>query len=161
MMGILGIFVPVDGTEASEKKLAYVGIQELLENVAMGIEEKETEMREMDLSLSAKKAELIELEKTIRRRQKLLDLTSRVIRHNQAGGRKKNNGRKKGPGRRTNQLHDGSRRAGDSDCREGRRTRTTDHGGVHPLRTAGSAGLGRRDQHTGCHNQGMDDKTPQ
>jgi hypothetical protein len=33
----------------------------------------------MDMSLSTKRAELIELEKTIRRRQKLLDLTSREI----------------------------------------------------------------------------------
>jgi hypothetical protein len=79
MMGILSIFVPVDGAEASEKKLAFVGIQGLLENMAMGIEEKQTVMREMDLSLSVKKAELIELEKTIWRRQKLLDLTSREI----------------------------------------------------------------------------------
>jgi hypothetical protein len=51
----------------------------LLENVAMGIEEKQAEMQEMDLSLSTKRAELIEQEKTIRRRQKLLDLTSREI----------------------------------------------------------------------------------
>jgi hypothetical protein len=44
-MGVLGIFVPVrvNGAEASEKKLTYVGIQGLLENVAMGIEEKQAE----------------------------------------------------------------------------------------------------------------------
>ncbi len=69
----------MNGAEADEKKLAYDGLQGLLENVAMGIEEKQAEMLEMDLSLSIKRAELIELEKTIRRRQKLLDLTSREI----------------------------------------------------------------------------------
>jgi hypothetical protein len=36
-------------------------------------------MREMDRSLSVKRTELIEREKTIRRRQMLLDLTSREI----------------------------------------------------------------------------------
>jgi hypothetical protein len=36
-------------------------------------------MREMDLSLSAKRMELLELEKTIRRRQTPLDLMSREI----------------------------------------------------------------------------------
>jgi hypothetical protein len=45
----------------------------------MGIEEKQMEMREMDRSLSAKRMELIELEKTVWRRQMLLDLTSREI----------------------------------------------------------------------------------
>jgi chromosome segregation ATPase len=79
MMGILVIFVPVNGAKAEEKKAAYYGLKGLLENLAMGIDEKQAEMREMDLSLSAKRAELIELEKTIRRRQKLLDLTSREI----------------------------------------------------------------------------------
>ncbi len=43
MMGILGILMPADGTEVKEKKLAYEGIQGLLENVAMGIEEKQAE----------------------------------------------------------------------------------------------------------------------
>ncbi len=38
-------------------------------SVVMGIEEKQAEMREMDQNLSAKRMELIELEKTIRRRQ--------------------------------------------------------------------------------------------
>jgi hypothetical protein len=71
--------MPADGTEVKEKRLAYEGIQGLLENVAMGIEEKQAEMRKMDQSLSAKKMELIELEKTIRRRQMLLDLMSREI----------------------------------------------------------------------------------
>jgi hypothetical protein len=35
--------MPADGTEVKEKKLAYEGIQGLLENVAMGIEEKQAE----------------------------------------------------------------------------------------------------------------------
>jgi SUMO ligase MMS21 Smc5/6 complex component len=35
----------------------------------MGIEKKQAEMREMDQNLSAKRMELIELEKTIWRRQ--------------------------------------------------------------------------------------------
>jgi hypothetical protein len=34
MMGILGHFVPADRTEVKEKRLAYEGIQGLLENVA-------------------------------------------------------------------------------------------------------------------------------
>ncbi len=72
MVGILGIILPGGGARAEGKKAAYDGLQGLLENVAMGIEEKQAEMREMDASLSAKRAELIELEKTIRRRQKLL-----------------------------------------------------------------------------------------
>jgi hypothetical protein len=79
MMGILSIFMPENGARAEEKRAAYNGLQGLLENVAMGIEEKQAKMREMDLSLSTKRAKLIELEKTIRRRQKLLDLTSREI----------------------------------------------------------------------------------
>jgi chromosome segregation ATPase len=45
----------------------------------MGIKEKQAEMKEMDASLSTKRTELMELEKTIRQRQKLLDLTSREI----------------------------------------------------------------------------------
>ncbi len=79
MMGTFGIFVPADGTEVHEKRLVYEGIQGLLENVAMGIEEKQAEMREKDKSLSAKRMELTELEKTIQRRQMLLDLTSKEI----------------------------------------------------------------------------------
>jgi hypothetical protein len=50
MMGTFGIFVPADGTEVNEKRLVYEGIQGLQENVAMGIEEKQAEMREMDKS---------------------------------------------------------------------------------------------------------------
>jgi hypothetical protein len=79
MMGILRIFVPADRTGVNEKKLTYEGIQGLLENVAMGIEEKQAEMREMDQILSTKRMEQIELEKTIRRRQTLLDLKLREI----------------------------------------------------------------------------------
>jgi chromosome segregation ATPase len=79
MMGILSIFIPENGARAEEKRAAYDRLQGLLENMARGIEEKQAEMREMDLSLSTKRAELIELEKTIRRRQKLLNLTSREI----------------------------------------------------------------------------------
>jgi hypothetical protein len=77
MLGILCVIMPGSEAGAEEKKVAYNGLQGLLENVAMGIEEKQAEMREMDPSLSAKRAELIELEKIIRRRRKLLDLTSR------------------------------------------------------------------------------------
>jgi hypothetical protein len=47
MMGILSIFVPVNGAKADEKKAAYDGLQnkkKLLENMAMGIEEKQAEM---------------------------------------------------------------------------------------------------------------------
>jgi hypothetical protein len=45
----------------------------------MEIEVKQADMREMDQSLSTKRMELIELEKTIQRRKMLLDLTSREI----------------------------------------------------------------------------------
>jgi hypothetical protein len=79
VLGILGIFLPESKASMEEKKAAYDGLQRLLENVAMGIEEKQAEMQEMDASLSTQRAELIELEKTIRRRQKLIDLTSREI----------------------------------------------------------------------------------
>jgi hypothetical protein len=72
MMGMLSIFMPGNGARAEERRAAYNGLQGLLKNVAMGIEEKQAEMREMNLSLSTKRAELIELEKTILRRQKLL-----------------------------------------------------------------------------------------
>jgi hypothetical protein len=77
MLGILSVFVPQSGASTVEKKAAYDGLQGLLESVAMGIEEKQTEMEDMDASLSTKRKELMELEKTIRRKQKLLDLTSR------------------------------------------------------------------------------------
>ncbi len=77
MLGILSVFMPQSGASAVEKKAAYDGLQGLLESVAMGIKEKQAKMKEMDISLSTKRTELMELEKTIRRRQKLLDLTSR------------------------------------------------------------------------------------
>jgi hypothetical protein len=79
MLGILGVILTGSEASAEGKKSVYDGLQGLLENVAMGIEEKQVEMREMDASLSAKRAELIEHEKTIRRRQKLLDLTNREV----------------------------------------------------------------------------------
>jgi hypothetical protein len=50
MMGTFSIFVPADGTEVNEKRLVYEGIQGLQENVAMGIEEKQAEMREINKS---------------------------------------------------------------------------------------------------------------
>jgi hypothetical protein len=75
MILMMGTLASAVGTEAREKRSAYEGIQGLLESVAMGIEEKQMEMREMDRSLSAKRMELIELEKTVWRRQMLLNLT--------------------------------------------------------------------------------------
>jgi hypothetical protein len=97
IMGILGIFVPADGTGVNKKKLAYQGIQGLLENVVIGIEEKQAEMREMDQILSTKRMEL-----TIRRRQTLLDLTSReieegMLRLKEEKRRKKRSGKKSQP----------------------------------------------------------------
>jgi hypothetical protein len=56
MLGILVILAPVGstGTEGPEarKKLVYDGIQGLFEGVAMGIEEKQFEMKEMDKNMS-------------------------------------------------------------------------------------------------------------
>jgi hypothetical protein len=79
MMGILSTLASAERMEAREKKPAYEGIQGLLESVAMGILEKQMDMKEMDKNLSAKKVELTKLEKTIRRRQMLQYLTSREI----------------------------------------------------------------------------------
>jgi SUMO ligase MMS21 Smc5/6 complex component len=70
MLSILSAFMSGGKASTEEKKAAYDGLQGLLESMAMGIEEKHAEMREMDASLSSKRAELIELEKTIWRRQK-------------------------------------------------------------------------------------------
>jgi hypothetical protein len=58
MLGILGILTPVESTGTGGKKLAYDGLQGLLESVAMGIAEKQLEMREMDKNMSIKKMEL-------------------------------------------------------------------------------------------------------
>jgi hypothetical protein len=44
MMNILGTFMAANGARAEEKKAAYNGLLGLLENVAMGIEEKQAEM---------------------------------------------------------------------------------------------------------------------
>jgi hypothetical protein len=50
-LGILGTLAPMgsEGTEGPEarRELVYDGIQGLLEGVAMGIEEKQSEMKEM------------------------------------------------------------------------------------------------------------------
>jgi hypothetical protein len=61
MLGILGVLVSAKGAEAGGKRPAYEGIQRLLESVAMGIEEKQSEIREMDQNISAKKMEVTEL----------------------------------------------------------------------------------------------------
>jgi hypothetical protein len=69
MLSLLGILAPQ--TEASvAKRTDCDGLQSLLEGVATGLELMES---------IAMGVELIELEKTIQRRQMLLNLTSRVI----------------------------------------------------------------------------------
>ncbi len=70
MLGLLSVLAPQGRASAAEKKADYDGLQSLLENVATGMELVESVAMGM---------ELVELEKTIRRRQKLLDLTSKVI----------------------------------------------------------------------------------
>jgi hypothetical protein len=98
----------------------------------------------MDLSLSTKRAELIELEKTIRRRQKLLDLTSREIEESmlKLEEEKKAMEKKEGPSRGTGQLHSNRDRTRKPNCEEGRSTWAAGHGGIYPLRAAGSIRLG-------------------
>jgi hypothetical protein len=49
----------------------------------MGIEAKQSDMKEMDKNMSITKMELVELEKTMRRRQMLLDLTSKEVEEGQ------------------------------------------------------------------------------
>jgi hypothetical protein len=82
-LGILGILAPVESVGTMEletrRELVSDGIQGLLEGVTMGIEEKQSEMKEMDKNISIKKMELIELENTVQGRQMLLDLTSREV----------------------------------------------------------------------------------
>ncbi len=81
MLGILGIITPMEstGTEGPEigRKLVYSGIQGLLERMAVRIEGKQSEMKEMEKNMSIKRMEFAELEKTVQRRQMLLDLTSK------------------------------------------------------------------------------------
>jgi hypothetical protein len=101
-LGILGILAPMEseGTEEPEarRKSVYDGTQGLLEGVAMGSEEKQLEMKEMDENMSIKKMELVELEETVPRRQMLLDLTSREIgRSTQVGDGEGKDGRRKDP----------------------------------------------------------------
>ncbi len=83
MLGILGILAPVEsaGTEEpkARRKLVYDSMQGLLEGVAMWIKEKQAEIKEMDRNMSIKKMELSEPKKTVRRRQMLLDFTSKEI----------------------------------------------------------------------------------
>jgi hypothetical protein len=75
--------MPAEGMKSEElglrKILAYDGLQGLLEGVALGIEERQLEMKEMIKNMSIRQEELMELEKTIRRRQMLLDLTPREV----------------------------------------------------------------------------------
>jgi hypothetical protein len=58
MLGILSVLIPVKSKGTGGKKPAYKGIQGLLESMAMGIEEKQSEMREMEKNMSIKKMEL-------------------------------------------------------------------------------------------------------
>jgi hypothetical protein len=51
----------------------------MLENVAQGIEEKQTGMKEMVKNILGMQAELAEVERNIKRRQTLLDITSREV----------------------------------------------------------------------------------
>jgi hypothetical protein len=95
MMDIpLGTLASAEGMGAREKRLTYEGIQGLLENVAMGIEEKQAEMKEMDRSLSTKRMELIELEKNHSEKTYAtgLNVKGNRVRHAQAEGRKEEDG---------------------------------------------------------------------
>ncbi len=146
-LGILGILVPVESARTvgpeTGRELAYDGIQGLLEGVAMGIEEKQSEMKEI------KKMELIELEKTVRRRQMLLDLTSREVEERaQAEGGKRRMEEERIQVEGTGQLHGDDyhpRRSSDERIQD---IGTASYGGVHPLWPLGDFRLGRSDQLT-------------
>ncbi len=70
VLGLLGVLSPQSRASAVEKRANYDGMRGLLESVATGLELTES------LVVGV---ELLELEKTIQRRQMLLNLTSRVI----------------------------------------------------------------------------------
>jgi hypothetical protein len=65
---------PEEGTE-----MAYKGLQSILEDVAQGIEERPAEMERMAKDIMDSHAELMEVEKNIKRRQTLLVMTSREV----------------------------------------------------------------------------------
>ncbi len=54
-------------------------MQGLLEGVALGIEEKQLEMEEVNKKILFKQTELADMGMTIRRKQMLLDITSREV----------------------------------------------------------------------------------
>jgi hypothetical protein len=162
-LGILSILVPVEGVRTAESKpgreLAYDGLQGLLEGVAMGIEERQSEMKEMDKNMSIRRMELLELEKTVRRRQMLLDLTSRKVEESlhklEVEKRRVVEERVQAEEPINCTERDDNRNRKPSD--EGiQNIRTASHGGVHPLWSLGKFGLGRGDQLADHRIKGLD-----
>ncbi len=81
-LGILGVIMSVKSVEAvvpgGVVKTANGGLQGKLENVAQG-EERQAEMEKMNRNISGRHAELTEVVKNIKRRQILLEITSREV----------------------------------------------------------------------------------
>ncbi len=164
-LGILGILAPMasEGTEGPRtgRRLGYDGIQGLLEGDAMGIEKKQSAMKEMDKNMSIKKIKLAELEKTVQRRQRLLDLTNREIEEGlqklEVERERRETGERKGSSGGVSCLRRGSNHPREPSSRGGQDIWAAGHGCVCPMRPSGDPGLGQSQFYRSLCDRNFDD----